>query len=356
SHSHHTDKNYDSVILHVVYHHDGTVYYSNKKPIPELELRDLIPPLMLRKFRILQNDQNTIACEKIFKVPSQPMLTNWLERLLIERLEQKCALIESILVQNKNNWEETFYFLTARYFGMKTNAVPFEWLAQLLPLSILAKHKNSLVQIEALVFGVAGFLEEKNKDAYIGSLKNEFDFLKKKYSLKPLDKKIWKFARTRPANFPTVRLSQFAVLIFHSSNLLSKVLSVKTISQLAALYKIKPDPKLDPFLFIDHQTKAENTVFGKDATDILLVNSVFPMLFLYGKINHLEELCERALKFFEHIPAEKNAITRFWDSLGIATHSAFESQALIQLKNNYCSKLNCLNCTFGKEILLNRDE
>jgi hypothetical protein len=158
SHQHQTDKKYNNVILHVVYHHNTEIYYENGKPIPVLELKDIVSPSTLKKYHQLQLNQNTIACEKIFSLPSAPVLTNWMERLLIERLQEKCTHIESLLTQNNNHWEECFYILTARYFGMKTNAQPFEWLVQNLPLIVLSKHKNSLLQIEALIFGVAGFL------------------------------------------------------------------------------------------------------------------------------------------------------------------------------------------------------
>lgn len=353
SHNHKADKNYDNVILHVVYHHDCDIFYQNGKVIPALELRNIIPPLMLRKYRQLQLNSNTIACEKIFQLPPSAPFANWIERLLIERLEQKCEYVDTLLLQNNHHWEETFYKITARYFGMKTNAQPFEWLAGNLPLAVLSKHKNSRTQIDALVFGVAGFLDEKNDNDYINLMKREFDFLKNKYDLKSLDKSIWKFARTRPANFPTVRLEQFASLIYQSSHLLSKVLAATTIKELIKLYTVSPNNKLDPFAFITHETKAKQASLGKSSIELLLINTVLPVLFCYGKRNAEEHLCERATNFYEKISAEDNSITRFWESLGVNVKSSFESQALIQLKNNYCTKLNCLHCAIGNTILLN---
>jgi hypothetical protein len=355
NHKHQSDKKYNNVILHVVYHHDAEVFYDNGTPIPTLEIKNSIPPLILRKYQQLQLQQNTIACEKILVLPSSLNLTNWLERLLIERLQDKCEFFESLLTQNNNHWDESFYTITARYFGMKTNAQPFEWLAQNLPLSVLAKHKNSLIQVEALVFGVAGFLEDDYKNPYINLMKREFDFLRTKYNLKPIDKSVWKFSKTRPANFPSVRLAQFASLIYQSSHLLSKVLDAKNIQELIKLYAINPNKKLNPFLFITHQTKAKQTTIGKSSIELLLINTVLPVLFLYGKRNDKEELSERALNFYEDIKSENNAISRFWQSLGIEVKSSFESQALIQLKNKYCNELKCLSCNIGKEILLNNN-
>jgi len=356
NHHHQTDKKYNNVILHVVYHHDTDIFYDTGIVIPSLELRTLIPPLMLRKYRQLQLHQRTIACEKIFTLPPALLLANWMERLLVERLQQKCAYLDSLLVQNNNHWEEAFYHLTARNFGMKTNAQAFEWLAGQLPIAVLARHKNSLTQIEALIFGTAGFLQDESGNGYISLMRREFDFLRKKYSLRPLDKSIWKFARTRPANFPTVRLAQFSSFIYQSSHMFSKVLEAKTLKDMMCLYQAEVNKKLDPFAFIPHPTKALGSELGDGAVELLLINTVLPVLFLYGKRNHQEELSERAMRFYEELNAEDNSITRFWISLGINVKSAFESQALIQLKNDYCDNLKCLRCIIGNEILLNQNE
>ena len=355
NHKHHTDKKYNNVILHVVYHHDAEVCYENGKPIPVLELRNIIPPLMLRKYKQLQLNQNVIACENLFIIPKEPLLTNWLNRLLVERLEDKCEHINELLIQNNNNWEETFYTITARYFGMKINAQPFEWLAQNLPITVLSKHKNSLLQIEALVFGVAGFLEEPHSDNYIALMKREFDFMKSKYALEPLDKSIWKFARTRPANFPTPRLAQFAMLIYKSSHLFSRVLEAKDLPSIKNLYKIPVNEKLNSSLLHSQQSKIKNTEFGDTATELLLINSVIPLMFLYGKKLSLDDLCEKSLSLFEILAPENNAVTRFWKKLNVPVNSSFDSQALLQLKNNYCARLNCLNCIIGKEILIKNE-
>jgi len=351
SHNHQVDKNYNNVILHVVYHHDADICYENGNLIPTLELKTIISPLLLRKYRLLQSNQNTIACEKIFSVPPQTELINWIERLLVERLEEKCERFEILLNQNNNNWETAFYIFTARYFGMKTNSQPFEWLAQRLPVSVLSKHKNNRTHIEALIFGVAGFLEKNPDDAYINLLKREFDFLKTKFGLQPLDQKIWKFARTRPANFPTVRLAQFSSLIFLSSHLLSKIIHATSVGELKEFFRISQNEKLNPFRFIPHETKAKQGSFGDDAITVLLINTVLPVLFLYGKKQDKPELCERAFEFFTEINAEKNSTTRFWNSMGIQCASAFDSQALIHLKNKYCSEMKCLSCIIGKRIL-----
>jgi Protein of unknown function (DUF2851) len=353
NHNHQSDEKYNNVILHVVYHHDTEIYYPNGKPIPCLQLRNYISPLTLRKHRQLQLNQNRIACEKIFQFPPEPLFLNFMERLLVERLQHKCLSIESMLIQNNSHWENMFYSLTAKYFGMKTNAQPFDWLAQNLPLSILVKHKNSLIQIEALIFGVAGFLETEYSDEYINLMHREFVFLREKYQLKTLNKSVWKFARTRPANFPSVRLAQFASLIFYSSHLFSKTLQVNNINELVNLYKIQSNKKLNPYHFIGHETNAKQTEFGNNAIEILLINTVLPVMFLYGRLNENQKLTEQSISFYEQLKSEKNSIVNFFKTLGIESKNAFDSQALIQLKNYYCSHLKCLSCIIGNHILLN---
>lgn len=333
SHKHHTDKAYDNVVLHVVYHHDREIIDRHGRIIPTLELKEYIPQPLLAKYEYLQKQQHTIACEKVFSLPDGFKTTMWLERLLIERLESKCELLSDLLVRTNQNWEQSFYVLTARYFGMKTNAQPFEWLAERLPLQVLAKHKNNLKQLEALLLGTAG-LANKNKDE---ELNKEFDFLQKKYRLDPLPEHVWKFSQTRPANFPTVRIKQFAALIFHSSFLFSKILEATTVAELEQLYTFK--------------TGSRNTL-SKSAIHLILINSVLPAMFLYGQRQHKPELTERCLTFYGQIKAEENNIIRFWRKLGISAQSSAQAQALLQLKTYYCDRLNCLNCTFGQNMLL----
>ncbi len=334
THKHHTDKAYDNVVLHVVYHHDKEIIDRYGRIIPTLELREYIPPALLAKYEYLQKQQHTIACEKVFCLPDEHKTNMWLERLLIERLENKCGLLNDLLVRTNQNWEQSFYVLTARYFGMKTNSQPFEWLAERLPLLVLAKHKNSLKQLEALLYGTAGLLE-KNQDA---ELTQEFQFLQKKYQLDPLPEHVWKFSQTRPANFPTVRIKQFAALIFHSSLLFSKILEASTVKELEQLYTFKT---------------GNRTTLSKSAIQLILINSVLPALFVYGQKQHKPALAERCLQFYAQIEPEENNIIRFWRKLGITSQSSAQAQALLQLKTYYCDQLNCLHCTFGQNILLN---
>ncbi len=338
-HAHQKDAAYNNVILHVVYINDKPVYNSNGEAIPTLVLRSLIPTSLLQRYESLQQHKHRhIACEKIIHLPDAIHLQHWLQRLLVERLEQKCDYIKDILVKTHHHWEQSFYIITARYFGMKTNALPFEQLANMLPLTVLAKHKNNLDDILALVLGVSGLLDKMGEPYQ--HLHNRFLHLQNKYKLKQLDKSIWKFARTRPANFPSIRLLQFAAFIYQSSHLLSKVLECENIAELIKLYKTQTE------------YQGQKIALGAAAIDLLLINSVLPFVFVYGKIQHEEHLCEKALNWYEGLPSEKNAITRLFAQLGFTSKNAADSQAFIQLKNEYCAMLNCLNCSIGQQSLL----
>ncbi len=338
-HAHQKDAAYNNVILHVVYIDDKKVYNNSGEAIPTLELRSLIPTSLLQRYESLKQSKNRhIACEKIIHLPDPFHLQHWLQRLLVERLEQKCDYIKDVLVKTHHHWEQTFYIVTARYFGMKTNALPFEQLASILPLTVIAKHKNSLDDILALVLGVSGLLERMGEPYQ--HLQDSFFHLQNKYKLPQLDKSIWKFARTRPANFPSVRLVQFAAFIYQSSHLLSKVLECENVSSLIQLYRVETE------------YRKQKIALGNDAIDLLLINSVLPFVFVYGKLQHEDQLCDKALNWYESLPSEKNTITSLFAQLGFPCKNAADSQAYIQLKNEYCNTLNCLKCSIGHQSLL----
>lgn len=331
-HRHQNDRAYDNVILHVVYHHDKPVLNKHGQELPTLELKELLQPALIRKYTYLLQNKHTIACETIFRLPD-PVKTNlWLSRLLIERLEHKCNYLNDLLIRTNQNWEQSFYLFTARYFGMKTNAQPFEWLAERIPLIALAKHKERPEQILAMLMGTAGLIDEtKQLD-----LQAEFLFLQHKYHLEALPRHVWKFSQTRPANFPTVRIKQFAALIHESSHLFSKVMQVRDVCELEELYTVTGESKL-----------------SRQSIQLILINTSIPALFLYGKKMNKPELCEKALSFIEELNAEQNATIRFWASKGLKAQNAAQSQALLQLNQYYCTQLACLTCMFGQNILLN---
>lgn len=351
NHKHQQDKAYDNVILHVVFENDKPIFDQYQQPLLTLELKNYLPNSLLSKYKTLQEQQNEIPCEPIFSLPNEFKLHNWLNRLVIERIEKKCERISTILNTNQNNWEQTFYLLTSQYFGQKTNTQAFEWLAQNLPMQIIAKHKDKLSQIEALVLGTAGFLNQKLTDEYLLFLQKEYFYLQKKYNLVCLDKTIWKFGRMRPTNFPTIRLMQFAALLYQSSHLFSKVLACETIEELQKLYKLKHIHLINLSELSGHQFNALKADLGNAAINTIIINTVVPIVFLYGKLRFDEEKSNKAVNWLEQINPEKNSIIDFWNKLGINIENAMQSQALLQLKNEYCNHKKCLNCEIGFHIL-----
>lgn len=350
-HGHTSDKAYDNVILHVVLEEDVPITRPNGERIPCLEMKMLIEPKLATKYLELLHSESWIPCQAQFAQVSEMTRTLWLERLLVERLEQKTAIIADALQQNQYNWEETFYQLLARNFGMQVNTEPYELLAKSTPLLLLAKHKNSLMQIEALLFGQAGLLEEDFEDAYPNQLKNEYAFLRKKYGLTPIRGESWKFGRLRPASFPTVRIAQFATLIFQSSHLFSKMLVATNVEEIENMLELKLSNYWLTHYKFDKISKKNVKKLGKNSIYLIVINTIAPFLFLYGKWKQEDHFQDRAFALLEQVPAEENQVIEHWKSLGVAPASAYQTQALLQLKKHYCDAKRCLNCAIGNAIL-----
>jgi len=350
-HKHQYDKSYDNVILHVVYKSDKEIKRKNSETIPALELKNRIPENTYQKYLSFNSSRDWIPCGKQIKDIDSFTLNHWLDRLLVERLERKSQPILESLKQNKNNWEETFYRSLARNFGLKVNAEPFELLARALPHAVLAKHKNSLIQLEALLFGTAGMLEKELTGDYPKELQKEFKFLKSKYKLVPIDSSLWKFMRLHPPNFPTIRIAQFANLIYKSTHLFSKVIEANTVKQIVNLLETEASEYWVTHYRFDKPSPNRKKTLGKDAVNSILINTIIAFLFVYGKEKGEEKFCDRALSFLEKIETEKNSIVNKWKELGVNTKTAYESQALLQLKNEYCSRKRCLECSVGAKLL-----
>jgi len=349
-HQHQLDKNYNNTILQVVSNHDRDVYTEDGRLLPVLEIK--INESMQRKYLDFKNNGKWIPCQNDINVVDNLKLKMWLGNVLIQRLDKKSTQIIEFLNANKNNWEETFYLLLARNFGFKINAEPFEWLAKSIPLNILAKHKNSLLQLEALLMGQAGFLDNESItwDYYL-ELKREYDFLKAKYNLKPIEKHLWKFLRLRPSNFPYLRISQFAMLIYQSKSLFSKILEMDNVDEIEKLFNTKASSFWDFHYSFEKISDEKPKYLGKESVRTILINTVIPLIFVYGKYTDNQELKDKALNFLETLKAENNKITRGWQSYGVQIPSAYYSQALIEQKNSYCDTTKCLNCGIGIEIL-----
>jgi hypothetical protein len=270
---------------------------------------------------------------------------------VIERLQTKVAVIETLLRESNNDWNQVAFEMIATYFGASVNKEPFGLLARHLPLQLIHKHRDSPLQIEALVFGVAGMLEGHFDDDYPNSLKREFQYLKRLHSLTSIAPESWKYFRIRPVNFPTIKLAQLASLLTHQPFLFASMLECSTIEQLRALFHVTIDPYWLTHYQWDKPVGKVNTQLGDMLVEIVLINAVVPLLFSYARYRGDESIGSHALELLGALPAEKNHITKIWDSLRIKAYNASESQSLIQLKREYCEAFRCLDCEVGHRLL-----
>lgn len=351
-HKHQDDKAYDNVVLHVVYKNDKSIIDKEGNAIPTLELKELIDQKIIKKYeQLVHLSDSSIPCSKQIKYVDEFTINSWLNRLAIERLERKSAEIQATLKLNKNNWEETFYQYMFKYFGLKVNALPFELLAKNSPLKIIEKH-NAIYSIEALLYGQAGYLESSIDDEYSKSLRKEYQFLKAKFELIPLDKTIWKMLRLRPSNFPTIRISQLANLLSKQSRLFSKILEVETVKEFQDLFSVKASEYWRRHYQFGESVENEvEKKLGITTINSIIINVIVPFTFVYGKAKQNEKLVDKSLKLLELLKAENNVITKNWNTIGVKSSNAMQTQSLIELKNNYCSQKKCLNCSIGNKIL-----
>jgi len=350
-HGHQFDSAYNNVILHVVFEHDMEVVNQQGKIIPTIQLRGLIPDHVMSKYNTLNFGNKWIPCENLLGEIDYSKNFSFVHRLYLERLEDKIRFIQKDLDNNRKNWEQTFYEYMARNFGFKTNSLPFHILAKSLPLNILAKYKTSLLQVEALLFGQGGFLDDNFEEEYPNQLKKEYQYLRKAHQLDPIHVDLWKFATMRPANFPTVRIAQFANLVHSSSNLFSKCMEVNSIADLIRLMNINLHEYWSTHYQFDKPVVQHSKSLGRSSVENVFMNTVAPFMYAYGKDKFNQDLCDKSISLMENIPAEVNGITRNWKTLGFQINSAFDSQAYIQLKNMYCTPKKCLSCGIGNQIL-----
>ena len=350
-HRHHQDEAYGNIILHVVYHDDKPVMDRNGNKVPTLELKNHIDQQLLSRYKDFAGSKNAVPCGNMAINVKEIIRLNWLEKLAIDRLQNKTETIFNKLNLNINNWEQTFYEVFARNFGFSVNAEPFELLAKSLPQQYFAKSKNNLFQIEALLFGQAGLLDKEFADEYPVRLKTEFLYLQKKYGLKPIEGHLWRFLRIRPNNFPTIRLAQFASLIHQSENLFSKVIESRSLPEVYHLFDLTCSAYWHNHYVFDKAAEPSSKKPTKSTINLLIINTIVPFIFAYGKTKNDENYTEKALDFLAALPPEKNRYTERYTATGIIPQNAMQSQAMIQMFNDYCQPKKCLHCSIGDAIL-----
>ncbi len=344
-HRHQPDRNYKNVVLHVVWEDDQPGAH-----LPVLELKGRVSGILLHRYTELLNSTSFIPCEKSIQLVRQITWKAWKDRLLVERLMRKSALVEKYLRDSNYHWEETFWWLLARNFGMKVNTDAFEEMARTIPLNLLAKHKNRLHQLEALLMGQAGLLCGKEQDDYFRMLATEYGFLKKKYSLVPIALPIY-YLRMRPGNFPTIRLAQLARLVHVSVHLFSRIQEEENIQAVKKWLDVTAGTYWHEHYRFGESSAHKPKKLGAVMTDTIIINTIVPVLFAYGNYHQDQRYKEKALRWLEATKTEKNTITRGFAALGVENNNGFDSQALIELKNEYCNRKRCLDCSVGNSLL-----
>ena len=347
-HKHSSDAHYNNVILHVVWLDD----IKEVLPFPTLELQSRVPVVLLDKFEELMQGAQFIPCQQHIKRVPELIIHSLKERLLVERLQDRSRHIEKLLAESRQHWEEVFWWLLAKNFGARINAASFEKIARTIPVNILAKHRNQLVQLEALLMGQAALLDKRFREEYPDMLRKEYIFLQKKYRLRKAHAPLY-FLRMRPANFPSVRLAQLAALVHKSLHLFSKVKDAAHVKEVATLMDVTANDYWHYHYSFDEPTRFKKKKLGSNMIGNILVNTIIPVLYAYGYINANPVYTDKALRWLEEIPAEQNSIIKGFTALDIPNETAFDSQALLQLKNLYCNEKRCLQCAAGNWILKN---
>ncbi len=353
-HGHHTDHAYDNVILHLVHNNDAEVYTASGRRLLTLPLE--FDPSLWENYIDFVNNPSVLACAGLIGKTDGFMTKHWLWSLAVDRLERKSNEIREMLGKTGSDWEETLYRLISRYFGFRVNTGPFEMLSSRLPLKIIRKHSDNMIQVEALLFGTAGLLDEALfreavTDDYYLLLTREYRVLKAKYSLQPVDGWMWKFHRLRPANFPTVRLSQLASLLTHSDGLFSRVLESRDRESLRVLLGVRASAYWNNHYIFGREVPTTAGRAGRQSADLLIINAIGPIVFVYGKLKQQQERCDWALNILDSLPPEENSVVSDFTEAGLRPESAMASQALIELRTLWCRYHKCLDCLIGSSLI-----
>lgn len=350
-HKHEEDPNYDAIILHVVWIHDVEIYMQDNRPLPTLELSKFVSSELLSKYEVLYASHSQwIPCENQIGHIESFILKSWLERLYIERLEQKTDAINRLLKRSKNDWEAVLFQMLAKGFGSKVNGDVLLQMAQSVDMIVFRKQTHDSFALAALLFGQVGLLEDELEDAYYRKLKKEYIYLKHKYKLKGLGKGQLQFFRMRPHNFPTIRLAQLVSLYALNGQLFSSVQKASTLEEYYSLFNVEVDEYWKTRFNFGKISKSSSKKITKSFIDLLVINIILPLKYHYLK--SLGKLKEGALiDLISSIRPEKNSILTKFSECKIKPENALESQGLLQLKNNYCASKRCLDCAIGNHIL-----
>jgi len=349
-HHHERDEAYENVILHVVWEHDAEIFRSNNSEIPVLELKKYVDSATIANYQSLISPKSWIFCEKQIKEIDEFVFKNWQERLFFERLERKSKPIYELLNQTNNDWEAVLFCLLAKNFGLNTNGEIFLKIAQSIPFSIVRKESFEVENLEALLFGNAGLLDVEKEDNYFKDLKFRYFYLLHKYQI---ERKLFEpvqFFKHRPDNFPTIRLSQLANLYLSQQNLFSIISASNSVNSIYETFDISTSNYWKNHYQFDKESPKKKKKLSKSFVDLIIINTIIPLQFAYAK-SQGKEISEDLIQLINEVAPEKNAIMDKFSSFGIKSKNAFETQSLLQLKNEYCNKSRCLECAIGMELL-----
>ena len=358
-HGHDKDAHYNNVVLHVVEMADREVQTQEGNFVPQMVLK--VPDNVRENYEELLRTDAYPPCYRIIPNLTPLLVHSWMAALQTERLEQKTVAIAERAQKAGGSWEDAYFITLARNYGFGINGDAFEEWARHIPLQAVGKHRDDLFQIEAIFLGQAGLLElstipdSYQKDAlnegYFAKLRNEYQYLAHKFSLQPMDVNLWRFFRLRPQNFPHIRISQLANLYFSRKAGLSDLLECRDVVGFAEMLRTQVTPYWETHYTFGSESVRNAKHLSPFSINLLLINTCIPMMFAYGRHAMREELCDRAFDFLEQLKAENNHIIRMWKEVGLDVKSAGDSQALIQLKREYCDKRDCLRCRIGYEYL-----
>ena len=349
-HHHERDSNYDSVILHVVWEHDAEIYRINNTEIPVLILKNYVAKETLDNYNSLIAPKNWIYCEKQLSSVDEFVLLNWQERLFFERLERKSKPIETLLEHTNQDWEAILFCLLAKNFGLNTNGESFFKVATSIPFSIIRKESTVLQNFESLLFGKAGLLDLDKEDVYYKTLKSNYDYLLQKHQLESTPINPLQFFKHRPDNFPTIRLSQFANLYFTQQQLFSRIIEASSIESMYLIFNVAVSEYWETHYQFDRVSPKKRKALSKAFIDLLIINTIVPLKFAYAK-SLGQDNSEQLIELLIQVSPEQNAIIDKFISLKMKIENAFDTQSLLQLKNEYCNKVRCLHCNIGIELL-----
>ena len=349
-HNHEKDDNYNNVILHVVWEHDTPIFRKDNSEIPVLEIKKYVSKEELNKYSELITSKSWIYCENQLSQISDFVIKNWQERLFLERLERKSILIQNVVEYFQQDWEAVLFAMFCKNFGLNTNGSIFLKIAQSIPFNIIRKESFDLMNLEAILFGRAGLLNEENQDNYYLDLQKRWVYIQSKYQLQDVFIEEVQFFKHRPDNFPTIRLAQLAQLYHLHHNLFSKIIEINSAEEFYKIMNVKVSPYWENHYQFDKESPKKRKVITRSFADLIIINTIIPIQFLYnnsiGKDNS-----EDLIKFISSLPKERNIIIEKFANFGITSQNALDTQSLLQLKNEYCNHKKCLSCSIGLELL-----